>query len=102
MATNLFPHNPTTGNTYSGDNISRLVAAQEAAGYPTAEWAGYGQWLDKGRQVRKGEKSTVIVMFVTKKDAKTGTEKRIPKSARVFNIAQTDAVAAVSDVAQVA
>ena len=70
-----------------------LAVAQDTNGYPTAQWAGYGQWQAAGRQVRKGEKSTAIVMMKTIVDKKTGEKKAIPSSTRVFNIAQTDPVA---------
>jgi antirestriction protein ArdC len=84
----LMPHNFTTGEPYSGTNVSRLVAAQHAAGYPTPEWAGYGQARKAGYQVQKGEKCTRIARVVPVKDRDTGREKRTLTYRRVFNIAQ--------------
>lgn len=87
------PVNPTTGRTYSGKNVAELLVAQDEAGYPTAQWAGYGQWKAAGRQVRKGEKSTTLRRVVKVTDKKTKAEKTVVKTLRVFNIAQTDKAA---------
>lgn len=92
------PHNPTTGNEYRGGNIAELLGAADEAGYPTAQWAGYGQWQGAGRQVRKGESSTSITYWMPKIDKKTkkpvlkgdGSPVLIPRVLNVFNVAQTD------------
>lgn len=94
---NATPHNPTTGAVYSGQNPQILLAAQNEHGYETAQWAGYGQWRAAGRQVRKGEKSTRLKRVVKVKCKRTGEEKIAVKSLRVFNLAQTDAVASEKD-----
>ena len=83
-----FPHNPTTGRAYRGNNIAALLIAGEAAGYPTAAWAGYGQWAAAGRQVCKGQKSTTIA-YMVEYTTKKGEKKLRPRTLRVFNIAQT-------------
>jgi len=84
----LMPHNFVTGDAYQGQNVSRLVAAQYAAGYPTPQWAGYGQARKAGYQVQKGEKCTRITRVVVVQDKKTGREKRTLTTRAVFNIAQ--------------
>ena len=84
----LMPHNFVTGDAYQGGNISRLAAAQNAAGYPTPQWAGYGQAQKAGYQVQKGEKSTRIARVVLTRDRDTGREKRVMATRAVFNIAQ--------------
>jgi hypothetical protein len=68
---------------------------------PTAtNVAGYGQWQEKGRQVRKGAKSIAIYGYATKriteKDEETGakTEKRIAfyPIRYVFDVADTEPI----------
>jgi antirestriction protein ArdC len=90
------PHNPTTGRFYKGGNIEALLAAQEAAGYPTAEWAGFGQWKKEARVVSETG-PTVIIYMAPKIDKKTkrpvmknGKPVLIRRTLRVFNIAQTE------------
>jgi len=92
-AVNPNPHNATTGVEYQGGNVDRLVGAQADGGYPTAQWAGYGQFQAMGRQVRRGESCTRLVKVFDKKDAK-GKKKKGVACPRVFNIAQTDPVVA--------
>jgi antirestriction protein ArdC len=58
------PTNATTGKPYTGGNVLYLWAAQAQAGYPTAQWATYRQWAEKGAQVRKGEKSSTILRAI--------------------------------------
>jgi antirestriction protein ArdC len=90
------PHNPTTGKNYRGTNVDALVDAQDAAGYPTPEWAGFGQWKKAGRVVAKGQTNTQIIFMVPKIDKKTkkpviknGKPVLIKRTLRVFNMAQT-------------
>lgn len=85
------PVNASTGNPYTGSNIKSLLDAQLDAEYPSPQWAGYNQWLSVGRQVRKGETGTRIVMVVTKKNKKTGKKEKVIKTRAVFNLAQTEA-----------
>lgn len=50
------PFNATTGECYEGGNINRLLGALLDRGFNQEQgWAGYKQWLDAGRVVRKGE-----------------------------------------------
>ena len=89
------PYNPTTGRPYTGGNVETLLAAQDEGGYPTAQWAGYGQWLAAGRQVQKGQKSTVCKMVVEKKDKDDPKKKtKHVRTIRLFNLAQTAEVEA--------
>src|SRR5262245_28960185 len=55
------PINATSKKAYRGINTVRLWAAAQSKGYESGEWATYQQWQDKGAQVRKGEKATLVV-----------------------------------------
>ena len=59
----------------------------------------YAAWQSQGRQVRKGSHGVKITTWIPIKDRKTRTDddKRVtrvrPKTATVFHISQTDAIA---------
>src|SRR5580658_5363125 len=57
------PINVTSKKPYRGINTVCLWAAAQAKGYERGEWATYQQWLDRGAQVRKGEKATTVVFW---------------------------------------
>ena len=48
---------------YRGINTLCLWAAAQAKGYERGEWATYQQWQDRSAQVRKGEKTTLVVFW---------------------------------------
>ena len=55
--------------------------------------AGYKRWQALGRQVRKGETGIAILAPIVRRDeSKAGDEKQVVgfRSARVFDVAQTD------------
>lgn len=95
----MHPVNVASGNAYRGVNTVALWAAADACGYPHGLWGTYRQWQDCGAQVRKGEKSSLIVFyreFEQGDDAgdPSGDEDRrrrcMARASRVFNIAQVD------------
>jgi antirestriction protein ArdC len=51
------------GRTYRGVNVPLLWAAAEAFGFASPIWATYKQWQERGAQVRKGEKSTLVIFW---------------------------------------
>ncbi len=57
------PINVASKKAYRGINTVCLWASAQAKGYERGEWATYQQWQDKGAQVRKGEKSTLVVFW---------------------------------------
>jgi antirestriction protein ArdC len=57
------PINVVSKKPYRGINTLCLWAAAEAKGYERGEWATYPQWLERGAQVRKGEKATLVVFW---------------------------------------
>jgi antirestriction protein ArdC len=90
------PHN-VTGRAYRGVNVPVLWATAAAFGYESSIWATYNQWQERGCQVRKGEKSAMIVFWksiaVSSKgdDGEDNDETRlIAKAYFVFNAAQVD------------
>jgi antirestriction protein ArdC len=57
------PVNVTSRKAYRGINTLCLWAAAESKGYESGEWGTYRQWQDRGAQVRKGEKSALVVFW---------------------------------------
>lgn len=95
------PVNAITGKPYNGANVLSLWVTAQALGYSSNEWATYKQWAEKGAQVRKGEKSALVMFYkpVTSQDEREGDEQDDEKKARrgliarafrVFNAAQVD------------
>ena len=98
------PVNATSQKAYRGINTLLLWAAAQKRKYESNEWATYRQWQDLGGQVRKGERSTLIVFWkffdsnkesdeTADEDSDTSTNKRSRCMARayhVFNAAQVD------------
>ena len=86
------PANAVTGKPYTGGNVVRLLSAELEHGFTSkgASWAGYGQWLEVGRQVRKGEHGTVGRRVVIVTDKRSGKERKVVKGFRVFHLEQTD------------
>lgn len=90
------PRNPVSKVTYQGGNIVTLWITGEDKGYATSLWATYDQWESVGAQVRKGEKNTTCLRWVSKPEERDEAGNLIKKSAgfyvpfRLFNIAQVD------------
>jgi antirestriction protein ArdC len=57
------PINLTSKKPYRGINTVCLWAAAQARGYESGEWGTYQQWQERGAQVRKGEKATLVVFW---------------------------------------
>src|SRR5215813_7024644 len=57
------PINVVSRKPYRGINTLCLWAAAQAKGYERGEWATYQQWQERGAQVRKGEKATLVVFW---------------------------------------
>lgn len=92
------PKNISTGNTYRGVNTIALWAAAEVGGYAEGLWGTYRQWQNRGAQVRKGEKSSLIIFYKEferddedREDGLTSFDRRfMVKASRVFNVEQVD------------
>src|SRR4249920_2245182 len=93
------PINVASKKPYRGINTVCLWAAAQAKGYERGEWATYQQWQDKGAQVRKGEKATLVVFWKFANDsgesqdegAESGRSRLLfTRGYSVFNAAQVD------------
>ncbi len=63
-STPLFmPENALTKKPYNGINIVSLWVSAEAQSYAAPIWATYRQWAELGAQVRKGEKSSLVIFY---------------------------------------
>lgn len=92
----FMPANALTGNAYNGINIVSLWVAAECLGYSAPVWATYRQWSELGAQVRKGEKSSLVVFYKeydtdpNPDDADDDGKRRVARASYVFNAAQVD------------
>ena len=90
METNLeIPRNALTQAEYRNGNVVRLLAAADINGYNGPLWAGYRQWQQLGRVVRKGEKATSGLTVITVK-GENGNAKQAARGIAVFHYDQTD------------
>ncbi|MVA97966.1 DUF1738 domain-containing protein [Nitratireductor sp. CAU 1489] len=92
------PANIASGNPYNGVNIVSLWISALASDYPSHLWGTYRQWQQRGCQVRKGEKSSLVVFYKTFEIEETNevtseggtTERLIARASHVFNAAQVE------------
>lgn len=95
------PQNAVSGRDYRGINVLILWATAEVRGYTQGIWATYQQWQELGAQVRKGEKSTEVVLWKPTERKQTNDEEPnseateirqglIARGYCVFNVAQVD------------
>ena len=92
------PINVASRKPYNGVNIVSLWVCAQAAQYPSHLWGTYRQWRDAGCQVRKGEKSALVVFYKTfeaeQVNDQTGqaeqAERMVARASWVFNAAQVD------------
>jgi antirestriction protein ArdC len=101
------PINAVSKKAYRGINTVCLWATAQAKGYERGEWATYQQWQDKGAQVRKGEKATLVVFWKFANDSsesqedgestKSGSRLLFTRGYSVFNAAQVDGYTPTAD-----
>jgi antirestriction protein ArdC len=95
------PINVASKKPYRGINTVCLWAAAQAKGYERGEWATYQQWQDRGAQVRKGEKATLVVFWKfangssesqddASEQSASGSRLLFTRGYSVFNAAQVD------------
>ncbi|PKR48456.1 ArdC family protein [Thalassospira marina] len=91
------PVNIDTSNAYRGINVINLWVSAQVRGFTTGTWGTYRQWQNKGCQVRKGEKSSLVVFYKEfdvedqKDDGETEHGKRLmARASWVFNADQVD------------
>jgi antirestriction protein ArdC len=92
------PKSQSTGKVYRGINWWVLSYQQMMRGYTSNRWATYNQWETLGGQVRRGEKSTEVILWKPSKgrdkNDPDGPEKRrlFEATFRVFNLDQVDGI----------
>lgn len=92
------PVNIASGNLYNGVNIVSLWVSALASDYSSNIWGTYRQWQERGAQVRKGEKSSLVVFYkeltVEQRNEETGetgtAERLMARASHVFNAAQVE------------
>lgn len=91
------PTNVASGKRYRGINTVALWVAAMAGGYSDGLWGTYRQWQAAGAQVRKGERSTTVVLWkqiaspepADDDDGDDGGHRRtFARAFSVFNVAQ--------------
>lgn len=93
----LRPVNITSKKPYNGVNIVSLWISALAGNYASNIWGTYRQWQERGCQVRKGEKSSLIVFYKTIEVEASGEdsdgqpgERMFARASHVFNVMQVD------------
>jgi antirestriction protein ArdC len=92
------PVNIASAKPYNGVNIVSLWVAAQASDYPSNLWGTYRQWQERGCQVRRGEKSSLIVFYKKLEFEQTNddtgeaeaAERLMARASSVFNAAQVD------------
>ncbi len=95
------PVNAHTGKRYRGINVLSLWVAEQLSGHSDSRWATYRQWSELGAQVRKGEKSTLVVFY---KDYQVDTDDEgddgrrfVARASFAFNAEQVENAPGSSD-----
>lgn len=94
----MSPMNIDTGNAYRGINIVSLWAAAQVRNFDTGIWGTYRQWQNAGCQVRKGEKSSLVIFYKeferddedSDRNDEQPRKRLMARASRVFNVAQVD------------
>ncbi len=90
----VLPQNAASGMPYHGVNVVALWAAASVRRYITGYWATYKQWQGLNAQVRKGERSSLIIFWkkLEPKDDATDDEARrfVARTSHVFNAEQVE------------
>jgi antirestriction protein ArdC len=97
------PINVVSMKPYRGINTLCLWAAAQAKGYAEGEWGTYQQWQERGAQVRKGEKATLVVFWKFANESEDGEAPKagslllFTRGYSVFNAAQVDGYSPKAD-----
>lgn len=97
------PKSVSTGKNYRGINVFLLAITSWAQGYESDYWATFNQISKQQGNVRKGEKSTLVVFWkqAATTDKESGEEITIPvlRHYNVFNAEQCEGLVAPDQVA---
>lgn len=93
-----WPKNLDSGKDYRGVNVFLLAMTAWCKGYGSSHWLTFNQARSRGGNVRKGEKSSMVVFWkqYATTDRHTGEEKLVPvlRYYNVFNIEQCEGLTA--------
>lgn len=98
-AESFAPVNVVSKRPYRGVNILLLWLLAELQGYTSGEWATYNQWKALGAQVRKAEKSALVVFWKIAERSREETEDQeepagnrsiLARGYHVFNAGQVE------------
>lgn len=91
-----WPKNLASGKHYRGINVFLLAMTAWAKGYASSYWLTFRQAGERGGNVRKGEKSSMVVFWkqYETKDKETGEPKTVPvlRYYNVFNAEQCEEI----------
>src|SRR5690606_32417451 len=91
-----WPKNLHSGKNYRGINVFLLGMKAWESGFRSDYWVTFKQAREQGGQVKKGEKSSLVIFWkqLDKEDPLTGEEVSIPvlKHYNVFNIEQCEGI----------
>src|ERR1700722_1318394 len=90
------PKNLNTGKQYRGVNVFLLAFTAFAKGYGSSYWLTFNQAKDRGGNVKKGEKSSLVVFWKQYQtiDKQTGDPVNVPvlRYYNVFNAEQIEGI----------
>jgi len=87
------PTNVESSNHYNGVNILSLWVSAIDRGFTSNIWGTYRQWKKAGAQVRKGEKSTLVIFYkeyLAEDESGQEQTQRFARASWAFNVAQVD------------
>ena len=87
------PRNILTDNEYQGINTISLWCQATSRHFTSSKWGTYKQLSEAGHQVKKGEKSSIIVFYKElkqKNDDGDDETRRVLRHYSVFNLCQTE------------
>ncbi len=91
-----WPKNINSGKNYRGINVFLLGVRAWEAGYSSDYWVTFKQAKERGGQVKKGEKSSLVIFWkqLDKEDPESGEEIKIPvlRHYNVFNVEQCEGI----------
>jgi antirestriction protein ArdC len=90
------PKNLNTGKAYRGVNVFLLAFTAYAKGYGSSYWMTFNQAKERGGNVKKGEKSSMVVFWkqYETRDKQTGEPVKVPvlRYYNCFNAEQVEGV----------
>ena len=86
------PVNAKTGRAYRGINTLMLWCEAQSRGFSDSRWATYKQWSEMGAQVRRGERSSLVIFFKEYEAAEGEDTKRrfVARASYAFNASQVE------------